>query len=123
MPKTLVLAIDFDGCLVEFDYPRIGKQTAKQKKLMDLLKKLQKQGHKLVLWTSRGEPALEEAINWCHKQGLEFDSFQVNPFTKKTSGPSPKILADYYIDDKALSFGSNDERDKTLAFLEDLING
>ena len=82
-----------------------------------------KQGHKLVLWTSRGEPALEEAINWWHKQGLEFDSFQVNPFTKKTSGPSPKILADYYIDDKALSFGSNDERDKTLAFLEYLRNG
>ena len=82
MPKTLVLAIDFDGCLVEFDYPRIGKQTKKQKKLINVLKRLQKQGHKLILWTSRGEPALQEAINWCSKQGLEFDSCQVNPFTK-----------------------------------------
>ena len=27
MSKTLVFAVDFDGCLVEFDFPRIGEQT------------------------------------------------------------------------------------------------
>ena len=31
MSKTLVFAVDFDGCLVEFDFPKIGEQTEKQK--------------------------------------------------------------------------------------------
>jgi len=38
MSKTLVFAVDFDGCLVEFDFPRIGEQTEKQKELMKVLK-------------------------------------------------------------------------------------
>ena len=42
MSKTLVFAVDFDGCLVEFDFPRIGEQTEKQKELMKVLKELQK---------------------------------------------------------------------------------
>ena len=47
---------------------------------------------------------------------------QVNPFTKKISGPSPKIIADYYIDDKALEFGDNESRDRTLFLLERLLD-
>ena len=44
MSKTLVFAVDFDGCLVEFDFPKIGEQTEKQKELMKILKRLQKKG-------------------------------------------------------------------------------
>ena len=62
MGQTLTFAIDFDGCLTEYNFPDIGEQTEKQKQLMNLLKKLQSKGHKLILWTSRGEPALQEAI-------------------------------------------------------------
>ena len=39
---------------------------------------------------------------------------------KKLSGSSPKILADYYIDDKALEFGNELVRIKTLEFLSKL---
>ena len=93
-----------------------------QKQLMNLLKKLQSKGHKLILWTSRGEPALQEAIDWCNDMGLIFDTHQVNPFFKKTSGPSPKIVADYYIDDKALEFGDTESRNRTLSLLERLLD-
>ena len=102
--NKLTFAVDFDGCITEYNFPEIGEQTVLQKKLLNVLNKLQIKGHKIILWTSRGEPALNEAIEWCKQNGLIFDAHQVNPFFKKISGPSPKIVADYYIDDKAIKF-------------------
>lgn len=119
--KKLTFAVDFDGCITEYNFPDIGKQTALQQKLLDVLNRLQKKGHKIILWTSRGEPALTEAIEWCRQNGLIFDSHQVNPFFKKVSGPSPKIVADYYIDDKALAFSDKQSREKTIKLLEKFL--
>ena len=86
------------------------------------LNKLKEDGHKLIHWTSRGEPVLQEAIDWCSEHNLEFDDINVNPFFDKESGPSPKIVADYYIDDKALEFKSVEARKRTINFLEELLN-
>tara|TARA_Y100001968_G_C18952492_1_gene523857 strand:- start:61 stop:360 length:300 start_codon:yes stop_codon:yes gene_type:complete len=65
-------------------------------------------GHKLILCTNRGDseeyPVFTEAVNWCRERGLEFDSVNENlPIQKKLSGYSPKIMADIYLDDKALN--------------------
>jgi len=117
----LTFAIDFDGCLTEYSFPDIGLQSDEQKELLDVLITLKEQGHKLILWTSRGEPALQEAIEWCTDHKLEFDDINVNPFFDKKSGPSPKIVADYYIDDKALEFKSLESRKRTIEFLKGLI--
>ena len=40
------------------------------------------------------------------------------PNQKKLSGYSPKIMADYYIDDKVLGFGDMLSQKNTLKFLE-----
>ena len=40
------------------------------------------------------------------------------PDQKKLSGYSPKIMADYYIDDKVLGFGDVLSQKNTLEFLE-----
>jgi len=117
----LTFAIDFDGCLTEYSFPDIGLQSEEQKELLNVLITLKEQGHKLILWTSRGEPALQEAIEWCTDHKLEFDDINVNPFFDKKSGPSPKIVADYYIDDKALEFKSLESRQRTIEFLKGLI--
>lgn len=106
--KKLVIAVDFDGTLCEFAFPKIGKQNDHQKELMNRLIELKKEGHKLILWTNRGDnkeyPVLTEAINWCKNKGLEFDSINENiPNQKKLSGYSPKVMADIYIDDKAIN--------------------
>lgn len=102
------IAVDFDGTLCEMDFPNIGKQTKDQKLLMETLIQKRKNGDKLILWTNRGDneehPALTEAIKWCKERGLEFDAINENlPGQKKISGPSPKVMADLYIDDLAIN--------------------
>ena len=109
--KKLTIAVDFDGTLCEFAFPDIGKQKKGHKVLMDKLIQLRNEGHKLILWTNRGDneeyPVLTEAVEWCRDKGLEFDAVNENlPDQKKLSGYSPKIMADIYIDDRALEFNA-----------------
>lgn len=57
--NSKVIAIDFDGTVVEHKYPAIGKEMLFA---FATLKALQQKGHKLILWTIRvgttldGEP-------------------------------------------------------------------
>lgn len=117
------IAVDFDGTLCEYAFPKIGIQTAEQKELLEILIELKKEGYKIILWTNRGDnnkyKVLTEAIEWCRSKGLEFDAINENlPDQKKISGYSPKIMADFYIDDKALQFGDRDSRRKSLDFIK-----
>ena len=126
MSKKLKIAVDFDGTLCTYAFPKIGEQTSKHLELMQTLIKLREDGHKLILWTNRGDneeyPVLTEAINWCKEKGLEFDAVNENlPDTIKLSGPSPKIMADYYIDDKALEFTSEETKQQTLDILSNFL--
>lgn len=105
--KKLTIAVDFDGTLCEFAFPEIGEQTEDQVQLVSHLIRMREDGHKLILWTNRGDseeyPVLTEAVEWCRERGLEFDTINSNlPDQKKLSGPSPKIMADIYLDDKAM---------------------
>jgi len=119
--RPLIFAVDFDGTLAENKFPGIGEQTKEQKELLEILIELRKAGHVLILWTARGEPALTHAIMWCREHGLDFDAIQENTFVKKLSGPSPKIVADYYIDDRALEFSTTYHRKKTLSRLNKIL--
>ena len=69
LTKTLTLAIDFDGTIVEDAYPKIGKPNPFA---FETLKKLQQDGHRLILWTYRYGKTLQEAVDFCKKNGLEF---------------------------------------------------
>ena len=120
-----IIAGVIDGTLCEYSFPKIGNQTKEQKKLLEILIRMRKSGHKIILWTNRGDnekyPVLTEAVAWCKNQGLEFDAINSNlKDQKKLSGPSPKIMADYYIDDKALAFKSKESMNFVLNFLENL---
>lgn len=122
MNKIYKIAVDFDGTLCEYAFPKIGEQNEQHKQLMKILIDLRKDGHKLILWTNRGDneqyPVLTEAIQWCKERGLEFDAVNQNlPDQIKLSGPSPKIMADYYIDDKALQFSDIETQSNTIKML------
>ncbi len=121
--NKLTIAVDFDGTLCEYAFPSIGKQNEQQKTLINILIKLRNNGHKIILWTNRGDnekyPILTEAINWCTEKGLEFDAVNENlPNQKKLSGYSPKIMADMYIDDKSLEFGDKKSMVRTIEILD-----
>ena len=95
------LAIDFDGTIVEDAYPSIGKPKIFA---FETLKKLQSEGYRLILWTYRHGKSLEEAVEFCRKNWVEFyavnSSFEGEIFDDETQ--SRKIDADLFIDDRNL---------------------
>jgi hypothetical protein len=96
--KTYTIAVDFDGTLVEDKYPKIGKPIIFA---FDTLKKLQGNGHRLILWTYRKGTALDEAVQFCKDQGIIFYAVNMS-FPKEKYDPkfSRKINADLFIDDR-----------------------
>ena len=96
--NRLTLAIDFDGTIVEDAYPKIGKPRLFA---FETLQKLQQDGHRLILWTYRNGIKLQEAVEFCKKNGIEF--YAVNnsfPEEKFDYTKSRKINADLFIDDR-----------------------
>ncbi|MDR5589582.1 BT0820 family HAD-type phosphatase [Christiangramia sp. SM2212] len=100
MPNSLTIAVDFDGTIVENRFPEIGKPILFA---FESLKKLQEEGHRLILWTYRCGIRLDEAVEFCEKNGLKF--YAVNksyPEEDFDDTISRKILADIFIDDRNL---------------------
>ena len=94
------IAVDFDGTIVEHDYPKIGKENLFA---FRTLKELEKQGARLILWTFRAGKELEEAVEYCKNNGIEFYAINKNyPEEVMDETVSRKIDADIYIDDKNL---------------------
>lgn len=94
----LIIAIDFDGTVVEDAYPKIGKPKLFA---FETLLRLKKDGHRLILWTYRSGQRLEEAVEFCKENGLEF--YAVNksfPEEQLDYTKSRKIHADIFIDDR-----------------------
>lgn len=97
----MIIAVDFDGTIVEHKYPYIGKEIPFA---IETLKKLKEERHTLILWTVREGKLLEEAINFCKEKGLEFYAVNSNyPEEKKShENFSRKLKADLFIDDRNL---------------------
>lgn len=95
----MIFAVDFDGTLCKDRWPEIGEPN---ERLIHFLKAARQMGDKVILNTLREETDLVEAVEWCRKQGLEFDAVNDNlPELKEKWGNNPrKISADYYIDDR-----------------------
>ena len=97
-----VYAIDFDGTLAETRFPEILNPN---KKMVAFVKTIQAAGHKVILWTSRTGADLENAVEWCRKQGITFDAVN-EPLKEQIArwkSNTRKVYADYYIDDKAMT--------------------
>lgn len=96
----MIIAVDFDGTIVEHRYPEIGKVFPNSFKV---LKKLKAEGHILILWTYRSGDELQKAIKYCKQNGLEFYAVNNNSNDEEFDLTySRKIYADLYIDDRNL---------------------
>jgi hypothetical protein len=94
----MIIAVDFDGTLVEHRYPDIGKEILFA---FETLRELQKQKHQLILWTIRSGKELDEAVEYCKARGIEFYAINKSfPEEKFEETDSRKINADIYIDDR-----------------------
>ncbi|GHT71925.1 hypothetical protein FACS1894155_09950 [Bacteroidia bacterium] len=96
----MVIAVDFDGTIVEHDYPYIGKPIPFA---IEALKKTQETGeHKLILWTVREGEYLEDAVNYCREKGLEFYAVNKNNPDEEPFSRPRKLDVDLFIDDRNL---------------------
>ena len=94
----LIIGVDFDGTIVEDAFPKIGKPRIFA---FETMKKLQEDGHRLILWTYRSGIKLDEAVKFCEDNGIVF--YAVNksfPEELYDDTKSRKIYADIYIDDR-----------------------
>ncbi|RRD80413.1 hypothetical protein EII14_01995 [Alloprevotella sp. OH1205_COT-284] len=95
----MIIAVDFDGTIVEHRYPAIGKEIPFA---IATLRQLQADGHRLILWTVREGALLDEAIKYCEDRGVTF--YSVNRDFEEEDGTgrgfSRKIKADLFIDDR-----------------------
>ena len=67
MKKSLLIAVDFDGTVVEDRYPAVGKPKPFS---IETLKMLQADGHRIILWTYRHGKKLDEAVEFLRNQGV-----------------------------------------------------
>ncbi|WP_276864348.1 hypothetical protein [Mediterranea massiliensis] len=98
----MIIAIDFDGTIVEHRYPQIGRELPFA---IETLKKLSAERHRLILWTVREGRLLDEALEFCRSRGLEF--YAVNrdypeEEQERNNHFSRKLKADVFIDDRNL---------------------
>lgn len=108
------IVIDFDGTCVSHEFPLVGKEIGAVK----VLKKLVKNGHRLILFTMRsdrpvggstGDPTisdvtgmfLTDAVSWFNKNNIPLYGVQKNP-TQINWTTSPKAYGQLIIDDAAL---------------------
>ena len=97
-----IIAVDFDGTLVEDKFPDIGLPNDL---VVESILYEQTQGSKIILWTCRNGKALEEAVKFCIDElGLHFDAINENLDEIKVlyGGDTRKVFADEYWDDKAM---------------------
>lgn len=94
-----IIAVDFDGTLCENKFPEIGEP---KQEVINTIKEYRNYGWKIILWTCRNREYLTKALEWCRKQGLEFDAINENLPEVETffGGYTRKVYADVYIDDK-----------------------
>lgn len=123
--KQLDIAVDFDGTVVTHEFPNVGKDIGAE----PVLKRLVEAGHRLILFTMRGNVTnntghsgdppvilngnfLDDAKKWFEDRSIPLYGCQCNP-TQAAWTTSPKCYAHLYIDDAAL--GAPLKRDADIA--------
>ena len=95
----MIIAVDFDGTIVEHEYPKIGKPIAFA---IETLLQLQKDGHTLLMWSVREGKMLQEAVDYCESKGLKFFAANKNYPEEDPATASRKLNAEVFIDDRNL---------------------
>ena len=91
-----VIAVDFDGTIVEHEFPKIGPLKPNAKEVLQELHK----HHHIIIWTCRKGEYLQEALEFLKENNIPFD--KANRNIDGIDFTSNKVYADVYIDDRGL---------------------
>lgn len=94
----MIIAVDFDGTIVEDNYPEIGEPKMF---VFETLQQLIEKRHQLILWTTREGAKLDEAVSFCRQNGVDF--YAVNKSYAEEvvdDSISRKISCDVFISNK-----------------------
>lgn len=98
-----IIAIDFDGTIVEDKFPKIGEL---KEGALETINALKCEGYYIIIWTCRtGEKMLEAEI-FLRKMGVMFDSLNESApanLAKYEGRDTRKVYAHIYIDDKGIT--------------------
>ena len=106
--RRFYIAVDFDGTLVQHNYPAIGETKMETIiKLRERCEELTTMGYfpVIILWTCREGLHLQEAKEWCEDnlpKNLIPSYYNENPEIHQDDVACSKIYADEYWDDKAV---------------------
>lgn len=92
----MIFAVNFDGTIVEYEFPKIGKELPGA---IDVMKELQIAGHKIIIWTCRENEHIYEMMEWFND--MWFQPNAINKNLDNLSYAKHKIYADYYFDDRS----------------------
>lgn len=97
--NKLMLAIDFDGTIVDHQFPEIGELRPNA---VEVINKLYNEGHEITIWTCREGEDLEKAKQFLIDNGIPFHRFNANRPDQIClfNNDCRKVYADIYIDDR-----------------------
>lgn len=101
-----ILAIDFDGTIVEQNYPEMG---ALRENAKEVINRLYDEGHTILIWTvrSRTDQAVQKMKNFLDENQIKYHTINENADSilndPTWSDFSRKIYADLYIDDRGIA--------------------
>jgi hydroxymethylpyrimidine pyrophosphatase-like HAD family hydrolase len=94
----MIIAIDFDGTIVEHKYPLIGEI---REDAVEVINRLAKK-HEIIIWTCRGSiEDISATIDFLKDNKVKFHGFN-QPSKSTNFETSRKIFADIYIDDRQI---------------------
>ena len=89
-----IVAVDFDGTIVDHEFPKIGKLKPH---VVEVLQRLHSFGCRIIIWTCRDGVYLQEALKFLRTHDIPYDCVNCN--IPEIDFTSNKIFANYYIDD------------------------
>jgi hydroxymethylpyrimidine pyrophosphatase-like HAD family hydrolase len=98
------LAIDFDGTIVEMDFPEIGALKPFAKETLEVLKQ---EGHNIIIWTCRYGDKEKQVKKFLADNEIPYDTINdhIPQNVKDLRHLHPdtrKVFADIYIDDRQI---------------------
>ena len=102
--KNKTICIDFDGVIHDYSKGYEGKDVFGEmiKGADTATKVLKKKGWTIIIFTTR--PDTDALRKWLKDHDVSFDYINENPDQPGDSGDKSKLIADIYLDDRAICF-------------------